>query len=232
MALILHIETSTNVCSVALSEDGRVLFIRKEQEGPSHASLIGPFIDGALSVAEQKNVKPDAVAVSAGPGSYTGLRIGVSAAKGICYALRIPLIAIPTLELMADTCRRNRVLPGDALIRPVMDARRMEVYTSLYDKAGCCLEPVNAVIADEHSFDTELSSHAVFFAGNGAAKLRAVIHSEKAGFDENLIPAADAMIYLAEKAYSEKQFVDVAYFEPFYLKDFVATVKKHLIPVK
>jgi len=231
MALILHIETSTEVCSVALSRDGDILFSKVEKEGPSHAALIGPFIDDALKVAESMDLKLDAVSVSSGPGSFTGLRIGVSIAKGICYALSIPLIAIPTLDLLADMCRRTVELPENAFVRPVLDARRMEVYTGLFGKDGSCLEPANAIVIHENSFEKELSEELLFFAGNGASKLRKMIHSENARFIEDMSPLAEAMMPLAEKVFSESGFVDVAYFEPFYLKEFNATVsKKSVLP--
>jgi tRNA threonylcarbamoyladenosine biosynthesis protein TsaB len=230
MALILHIETSTEVCSVALSRDGNVLFSKIENEGPSHAALIGPFIDEAMRVAENAGLKLDAVSVSSGPGSYTGLRIGVSAAKGVCYALQIPLIAIPTIDLIADMCIRKFELTDDSLIRPVLDARRMEVYTGLFGKDGSCLEKTNALVVKEDTFEKELSGNVVLFAGNGASKLRKFINSENARFVEDLSPLAEAMMPLAEKAYSDSCFVNVAYFEPFYLKEFIATVpRKNII---
>jgi len=232
MALILHIETSTEVCSVALSRDGDILFSKVEKEGPSHAVLIGPFIDEALKVAETAGLKLDAVSVSSGPGSYTGLRIGVSFAKGICFALRIPLIAIPTIELLADMCIRIVGFPENALIRPVLDARRMEVYTGLFSIDGSCIEPVNALVVNEDSFNKELNEGILYFAGNGAQKLKKVINSENARFIEDMSPMAEAMMPLAEKAFSESRFVNVAYFEPFYLKEFIATVsKKNILTV-
>jgi len=232
MALILHIETSTPVCSVAVSLDGAVLFSRTEWKGPSHATLIGPFLDEALRVVELKGQKLDAVAVSAGPGSYTGLRIGVSAAKGVCYALKVPLIAISTLELMADTGLRSGSCAAFTGVRPVLDARRMEVYTALYDLDGRCLEAPHAQVVEAHTFDVELATGRIVFVGDGTSKLKAVIDNERAGFDEALVPLAENMAGLAERAYSDQQFVDMAYFEPFYIKDFVATVKKQLIPEK
>jgi len=202
MALILHIETSTDVCSVALSRDGDILFSKVEKTGPSHAALIGPFIDEALKVAEDSGLKLDAVAVSSGPGSYTGLRIGVSIAKGICYALQIPLIAIPTLNLLADICIRTVELPKNAMIRPVLDAKRMEVYTALFGREGNCLEPANALVVQDNSFFEECSKNIVFFAGNGSSKLKKLILSENARFLEDMIPLAEEMIPLSEKKFS------------------------------
>jgi len=233
MALILHLETSTKICSVALSQDGRILFSKVDRNGPSHAVQIGLFVDEALSVAEKKGLKLDAVAVSSGPGSYTGLRIGVSMAKGVCFGTGAKAIAIPTLDLLADQVRRTLSLPKDALICPMLDARRMEVYTALYDTQGNCLEPVNALIVDENSFTEKLQNHPVWFVGDGAEKCQINIKSENAHFEENVYPLAEAMMYLAEKAYRENKFENVAYFEPFYLKEFVATVsKKQIIPTR
>jgi tRNA threonylcarbamoyladenosine biosynthesis protein TsaB len=232
MALILHIETSTSVCSVAVSLDGDVLFSQTDRNGPSHATLIGPYLDKALTVVEETGRKLDAVAVSAGPGSYTGLRIGASAAKGVCYALSVPLIAVSTLELMAYTCRTSGNWTDYTACCPVLDARRMEVYTALYDSEGTCLEEPHAQVVEAHSFHDAMAANRVVFAGNGAAKLKTVIEHEQAGFDETVEPLAENMVTLAEKSYKEGTFVDVAYFEPNYIKEFVATVKKNLIPEK
>ena len=233
MALILHLETSTKICSVALSLDGNILFSKADLNGPSHAVQLGLFVDEALKVAEEKGMKLDAVAVSSGPGSYTGLRIGVSMAKGVCYGAGAKAIAIPTLDLLADQVRRSIVLPEDALICPMLDARRMEVYTALYDAKGNCLEPVDALIIDENSFAEKLQNHPVWFVGDGAEKCQTHIKSVNAHFEVNVFPLAEAMINLAEKSFRENKFEDVAYFEPFYLKEFVATVsKKQIIPTK
>lgn len=229
MALILNIETSTEVCSVSLSRDGSLLFATIEKNGPSHATLIGTFVDEALKVAESSGLKPDAVAVSSGPGSYTGLRIGVSIAKGICYALGIPLISVSTLELMADTLINKLELSDDCLIRPVLDARRMEVYTALYDAKGKCLEEPNALIIDNESFSEELKKGYLYIAGNGAEKIRNVVLSENAKFETTLFPDAANMINIAERKFKQSLFENVAYFEPFYLKDFVATVPKNKV---
>lgn len=231
MALILHIETSAKNCSVALSQDGELLFEQVDTVGSSHSVQLGLFVDEAMKVAESKGLKLEAVAVSAGPGSYTGLRIGVSLAKGVCYGLGIPLIAVPTLDLLADEVNRTKDLAPDALICPLVDARRMEVYTAMYAADGSPLSPVSAVIVDESTFEAELAAHPVFFVGDGAQKCSTIIRSENAVFDGQIVPLAASMPPLAEKRYQEQRFEDVAYFEPFYLKDFVATVsKKSLIP--
>ena len=231
MALILHIETSAKNCSVALSQGGQLLFNKIDTAGSSHSVQLGLFVDEALSIAEREGQKLDAVAVSSGPGSYTGLRIGVSMAKGVCYALDIPLIAVPTLDLLADEVKRTKQLTANALICPLVDARRMEVYTALYDKDCTMLHPVSAVIVDETTFAQDLENHAIWFVGDGAEKCRSIIQSQNANFDGQIVPLAASMLPLAEKKYQEQTFEDVAYFEPFYLKDFVATVsKKSLIP--
>jgi tRNA threonylcarbamoyladenosine biosynthesis protein TsaB len=231
MALILHVETSAKNCSVALSRDGQLLFNEVDTAGSSHSVKLGVFVDEALKVAERVGQKLDAVAVSSGPGSYTGLRIGVSLAKGVCYALDIPLIAVPTLDLLADEVRRTKQLPANALICPLVDARRMEVYTALYSSDCTMLHPVSAVIVDETTFANDLENHPIWFVGDGAEKCTAIIRSDNAIFDGQIVPLASSMLPLAEKKYQEQQFEDVAYFEPFYLKDFVATVsKKSLIP--
>ena len=231
MALILHIETSAKNCSLALSQDNELLFNKVDTAGSSHSVQLGLFVDEALKVVEGSGQKLDAVAVSSGPGSYTGLRIGVSLAKGLCYGLNIPLISVPTLDLLADVVRRTKILPSNALICPLVDARRMEVYTALYDADCAMLHPVSAVIVDETTFAQDLENQPIWFVGDGAEKCSAIIHSENANFDGQIVPLASSMLPLAEKKYQEQKFEDVAYFEPFYLKDFVATVsKKSLIP--
>jgi len=208
-----------------------LLFNEVDTAGSSHSVKLGVFVDEALKVAERVGQKLDAVAVSSGPGSYTGLRIGVSLAKGVCYALDIPLIAVPTLDLLADEVRRTKQLPANALICPLVDARRMEVYTALYSSDCTMLHPVSAVIVDETTFANDLENHPIWFVGDGAEKCTAIIRSDNAIFDGQIVPLASSMLPLAEKKYQEQQFEDVAYFEPFYLKDFVATVsKKSLIP--
>jgi len=233
MASILHLETSTKICSVALSRDGSILFSKVDMNGPSHAVQIGLFVDEALKVAESKGLRLDAVAVSSGPGSYTGLRIGVSMAKGLCYGAGVRLISIPTLRLLADQVIRKAGFPKDALICPMLDARRMEVYTATFDAQGHYLEKDKALIVDENSFTEALKNHPVWFVGDGAEKCRKKIQSDHAHFDRNVFPLAEAMMPLAEKAFSENKFENVAYFEPFYLKEFVATIsKKQIIPTK
>lgn len=229
MSCILHIETSTEVCSVAVSQDGTSIFSQEDFKGPSHATTLGVFVDEALSFADSHAIPVDAVAVSSGPGSYTGLRIGVSMAKGICYAQDIPLIGLPTLEVMCVPVLLFRDLPEDALLCPMIDARRMEVYAAVYDRALQPLRPTAADIVDEHSYAEFLADRPVYFFGNGSAKCRETLQHPNAHFLENIHPLAKWMFPLAERAHARQEFKDVAYFEPFYLKEFVASKPKKLI---
>lgn len=229
MACILHIETATDVCSVALSEDGAVLFSKEDYDGPQHAVTLGVFVDEVLSMADSHAKPIDAVAVSCGPGSYTGLRIGVSMAKGICYGRNIPLIALPTLKVMCVPVLLKEELPEDALLCPMIDARRMEVYSAIYDRALNPLKEVSADVVASDSYKEYLDKHPVYFFGNGAAKCKSVIEHEHACFFDGIQPLARWMFPLADKEYINGAFEDVAYFEPFYLKDFVATVAKNKV---
>ena len=229
MACILHIETSTNVCSVALSEDGASLFTKEDFEGPSHAVTLGVFVDEVLSMADSAGKKLDAVALSCGPGSYTGLRIGASMAKGIAYGRGLPLIALPTLKVMSVPILLRDDLPEDALLCPMIDARRMEVYSSIYDRALNEVKPVSADIIDGDSYREYLDKAPVWFFGNGSAKCREVICHPNAHFVDDIKPLARMMFPLAEQAFYRSDFADVAYFEPFYLKEFVAAKPKDMI---
>ena len=229
MSCILHIETSTEVCSVSASQDGASIFSKEDFNGPSHAVVLGVFVDEALSFIDNHAIPLDAVAVSCGPGSYTGLRIGVSMAKGICYGRNIPLIAIPTPEVMTVPVLLFQDLPEDALLCPMIDARRMEVYAAIYDRALTVKREISADIIDENSYSEFLAEHLVYFFGNGAAKCREKITHPNAHFIENIHPLAKWMFPLAERAMAEKDFKDVAYFEPFYLKEFVASTPKKLL---
>ena len=229
MSCILHIETSTEVCSVSASQDGASIFSKEDFNGPSHAVVLGVFVDEALSFIDNHAIPLDAVAVSCGPGSYTGLRIGVSMAKGICYGRNIPLIAIPTPEVMTVPVLLFQDLPEDALLCPMIDARRMEVYAAIYDRALKVKREISADIIDENSYSEFLAEHPVYFFGNGAAKCREKITHPNAHFIENIHPLAKWMFPLAERAMAEKDFKDVAYFEPFYLKEFMASTPKKLL---
>ena len=229
MACILHIETSTDVCSVALSEDGAILFTKEDFDGPQHAVTLGVFVDEVLSMADSHAKPIDAVALSCGPGSYTGLRIGASMAKGICYGRNLPLIALPTLKVMSVPILLMDELPEDALLCPMIDARRMEVYAAIYDRALNPVKEVSADIITADSYAEYLREHPVYFFGNGAAKCKEVITHQNARFIDGIQPLARWMFPLADRAVLDGTFQDVAYFEPFYLKEFVATVAKNKV---
>lgn len=230
MSCILHIETSTKVCSVALSEDGLTVFEKADFEGPSHAVSLGVFVDEALSFADSHAIPVNAVAVSCGPGSYTGLRIGVSMAKGICYGRDLKLIGIPTLELLCvPVLLYHDELPEDALLVPMIDARRMEVYSAVFDRALHTVRPIAADIVDGSTYQEYLDKGPVFFFGDGAAKCQEIIQHPNAHFLSGIQPLARNMAPLAEKAVAQEHFEDVAYFEPFYLKEFVASKPKKLL---
>ena len=227
MSIILHIETSTNVCSVALSENGRCLFSKSNAEGMNHAALLSVFIAEALEVLKSDDKKPDAVAVSSGPGSYTGLRIGVSTAKGLCYGYGIPLIAVSTLEVLTAQALQS-VLDQNVLYCPMIDARRMEVYAAFYNADMEIKREISADIIDSDSYADMLDKQPVYFFGNGVEKCKSTLTHPNARFIDNLVPLAENMISFAEKAFADNNFVDVAYFEPFYLKEFQTTTPKKM----
>lgn len=230
MSCILHIETSTNVCSVAVSDGGEVIFNEEDHSGPNHAEKLGVFVDEALSFIDNHAIPLKAVAVSCGPGSYTGLRIGVSMAKGICYGRSVKLIAVPTLELLSvPVLLREEIKEGNALLCPMLDARRMEVYAGLYDRALKPKREIQADIVDANTYKTFLDKGKVYFFGNGAAKCMEAIAHPNAVLIEGIEPLAKYMQPLAERRFAEEVFEDVAYFVPFYLKDFVAIKPKKLL---
>jgi tRNA threonylcarbamoyladenosine biosynthesis protein TsaB len=229
MALLLLIETATNVCSIALSRDGRVVAIEESSGRNRHSAVIIPFIEKVCHDAGLELASIDAVAVSKGPGSYTGLRIGVATAKGLCYALDKPLIAVPTLEAMAvgmgrQSAVRSSQSSGSALLFcPMIDARRMEVFCAIYDNELKEIRETAAVVIDENSFEDLLREHRVVFGGEGAEKCReALEHKENAVFLEDYKASAATMTGPAETKFRNHEFGDLAYFEPFYLKDFIA----------
>jgi tRNA threonylcarbamoyladenosine biosynthesis protein TsaB len=226
--IIIHIETSTNVCSVALSENESCIFSKSNGDGMSHAALLSVFIAEALEVLKETGKKLDAVAVSSGPGSYTGLRIGVSTAKGLCYGLDIPLIAVSTLEILTAQALNKIENKENALFCAMIDARRMEVYAAFYNAKGEIKREISADIITSDSYIELLANQPVYFFGNGAEKCKSTITHPNARFIDNLIPLAENMIAFAEKSYNEKQFVDTAYFEPFYLKEFQTTTPKKI----
>lgn len=233
MALILNIETSTTVCSVAISNNGKILSKRESHDEKSHAKQLTLFIDEVINESGFSYNQLDAIAVSKGPGSYTGLRIGVSAAKGLCYALEKPLIAINTLHLMCFGLIRQ-INSGkiaidnfrDSILAPMIDARRMEVYNALFDSKGIKIKDVSAEIMHENSFDELLKSKQVICFGDGAQKVKEISKHNNLVFVSDIYPLAEDMVQLSEKHFTNKEFEDTAYFEPFYLKDFIATVPK------
>jgi tRNA threonylcarbamoyladenosine biosynthesis protein TsaB len=227
--LILHIETATDICSVALSEGDRKLSLVESGPERSHATLLNAFIRQSLSEASREFRQLEAVSVSMGPGSYTGLRIGVSTAKGLAYALKIPLLAIGTLEHMCYGALNHPEVseltnqPGKLMLCPMLDARRMEVYTRISLTDHTLVRDVSADIIEPGSFSDLLASGQVCFFGNGSDKCREVITHTNAKFVQGINPSAGSMVKPALDRYKRSEFEDVAYFEPFYLKDFVAT---------
>ena len=228
MALILQIETSTISCSVALSLDGKTIASKELAERNVHASYLTLFIEEVMAQSGRSIGDLDAVAVSMGPGSYTGLRIGVSTAKGLCYALDIPLIAINTLQAMTLGFMSS-YNDHSVLFCPMIDARRMEVYAAVYNSQLDELLPVAARIIDENSFSDLLLDHKIVFFGDGAMKcLEALAANPNALFVSEFLNSAKDLSFLAASKFERKEFEDVAYFEPFYLKDFLITQPKKI----
>ena len=221
MANILLIETSAEICSVAIESDGKILNIQMSNDAMQHATHLPVYIENAIKLIRQQNITLDAVAVSAGPGSYTGLRIGVSTAKGLCYAIGCKLIAIDTLKIIATSLQQD--IPANAIICPLIDARRMEVYTAMFDSNLNEISPAEAKIIDETSFSN--INCPIYFCGSGAEKCSTVIKNPNAQFFTSVQPTANMMVSLAENAYRNNQFEDVAYYEPFYLKEFYTPQK-------
>lgn len=233
MANILLIETSAKACSVALSCDFNIEFRRETLDGPNHAAVLGQFVEETMAFARERNLMPDAVAVSAGPGSYTGLRIGVSEAKGLAFGLNVPLIGVSTLQAMCCQVMFCPILdegmPENGYYCPMIDARRMEVYTALYDAALNEVRPVSAEVVDENFLHDVLDEHPVYFFGDGADKCQETIKHPNAHFIPNIRVMAKDLMALATKAFNNGKFDDTAYFVPFYLKDFVASKPKDLL---
>lgn len=227
MATILNIETSTEVCSVALTCEGQVLEHHENYDGQTHATLLSAYVKDALDYVRTRELTLDAIAVSMGPGSYTGLRIGLSEAKGLAFGLNVPLIGVNTLQLLVvSTMFNNFFDEDDILYVPMIDARRMEVYTAAYNSALQAVIEPQAMIIDENSFSDILAEHKVVFMGNGSNKVREVIKHPNAVFVDGIKPVALEMMALAEKAFRESDFIDVAYSTPLYLKEFQATTPK------
>ena len=228
MSVILCIETATSVCSVALSKEGSLFGHKETQIGNSHAEIITVFIDELIKASGLNYSDLSAIAVSKGPGSYTGLRIGVSTAKGLCYALDIPLISIPTLLTLSIGAEKKYGDQGalPVLFCPMIDARRMEVYSAIYDINLKQVRETKAEIITADSFSKELENNRMVFFGDGAAKCRDFVTHPNAVFYDDIFPSAQNMTNLAYTAYQNKQFEDVAYFEPYYLKDFIPGIPK------
>ena len=230
MSLILCIETGTDICSVGVARDGELISLRESDEGRDHAKKVGVFVDELLRETGISPDELDAVAVGMGPGSYTGLRIGVSFAKGLCYGLGIPLVAVGSLDAMAAVAIEDNdagILDvenwEDAVLCPMVDARRMEVYTRLFDAKGNALSDVTAEVVTEQTFADVRRERQLVMFGNGAAKCREVLHDATY---INITPSARGLARLAEQRLSAGQTEDIAYFEPFYLKDFVVIPSK------
>lgn len=223
--LILLIETATTTCSIALTENGHIIAVKELNESNIHASQITLFIEEVMKAAKKNYSDLQAVAVSMGPGSYTGLRIGVSTAKGLCYALDIPLIAIDTIQAMASGLIKAVDFPASGLLIPMLDARRMEVYTGVYRKDLSIVEAVSAKIVDEESFK-EYKNHELFLFGDGSDKFKDLFSEQKNIHFVDFSTSASHLSSLALEKFSNAQFENVAYFEPFYLKDFLVTSPK------
>ena len=225
LSFILHIETSTKKCSVSIAKSGELISLKEINNGAySHAEMLHPLIKEALLESKLTMSQINAIAVGKGPGSYTGLRIGVSAAKGLCFANDIPLISINSLEILAHSTTIDK-----GYIIPMIDARRMEVYSAIYDESYTLIRETKADIIDEHSFYDELQNHIVNFLGDGAEKCKETIITKNAVFIKNVFPSAKEMTQLSYDKYKENNTEDIAYFEPFYLKNFVATQEKKKI---
>ena len=223
LSLILNIETATKNCSVSLSYEGEILAVKELNDGNySHSENLHVFIEEVLSSKSKSYDEIDAIAVSKGPGSFTGLRIGVSAAKGLCYSLDKPLISISTLASLTNAV----VVESNAIIIPLLDARRMEVYSAVFDNNYNQIREVKAEIIDNHSFNEFLEKGKVYFLGDGAQKCKEFIKHKNAIFVDDYFPSAKQMAKLSFDKYKKNDTEDVAYFEPFYLKDFMVTYKK------
>jgi len=226
LAIILNIETATKNCSVSIAKNGEILAIKELNNGNySHAEVLHPFIVDILEEANITSQELDAVAVSKGPGSYTGLRIGVSAAKGLCFAFDKPLISIETLRSLAHSISIDK-----GVIIPMLDARRMEVYAAVFNSDYDSVREIKAEIIDETSFLEYLENQKVYFLGDGAQKCKEIITHENAVFVDDKFPSSKEMAELSYSKYKKNDIEDVAYFEPFYLKDFVVIPQKKKKP--
>lgn len=233
MALILNIETAEEVCSAGLARDGKLIDVQESRESRAHATTLTPFIESLMSRNGLALSDLDAVAVSKGPGSYTGLRIGVSVAKGICYAADLPLIGVNTLEALVVpvAAQKDQYIKNGETVYfcPMIDARRMEVYTTLYDEGLNQVEDIKAEVLEADFMLKYRQNAKVLMFGSGAAKFSKLNASENTIIIEDIVPRAENMAPLAEKAFQSKKFENTAYFEPFYLKDFIPTVPKNKV---
>lgn len=230
MAIILNIETSSKICSVALTKDGAVEYQLEDTEGMNHAVRLAPFVEKCLEELKRKDEKLDAVAVSIGPGSYTGLRIGLSLAKGLCFSLGIPLIGVSTLKILAVKAMfRSFDWQGDEVLVPMIDARRMEVFTCAYDFALHPLTECGPLILDETSYSNLPAGRRIYFFGDGAEKFKSVAQIADAHWIDGLEAHARDMLALSEKAFRENDFIDLAYSVPQYLKEYQTTVPKNRV---
>ena len=236
MSYFLCIDTATSVCSVVLAHNDKVLSGRESTDEMAHASNLGVFIKQVMDEAAVSISKLDAVAVSKGPGSYTGLRIGVSTAKGLCYGAGVPLISVETLQIMAYGMYLNaisgfadKLIPDSALYCPMIDARRMEVYTAVFNHKIQVVKETTAMIVRDNSFESLLQQTQIVFAGSGSKKCKTLLQHENAFFMDDFVHSASHMVGIVLEAYRKKKFEVLAYFEPYYLKDFIATVPKRKI---
>ncbi|HQI46189.1 MAG TPA: tRNA (adenosine(37)-N6)-threonylcarbamoyltransferase complex dimerization subunit type 1 TsaB [Bacteroidales bacterium] len=229
MPYILYLETATHVCSVAIAKNDRLIAIKETSIENSHSSLITVFVEEVIQEAKIQFTDLNAVCVSMGPGSYTGLRIGVSSAKGFCYALNIPLIAVNTLQSMANSYIQKNLaeITEATLLCPMIDARRMEVYSAIFNKDLDFIRITKADIVEENSYQEYLNNNSLIFFGNGAEKCESLLSKNPHTiFDKDFVPSAKGMISLALEKYKKQEFENLAYFEPYYLKDFIATTPK------
>lgn len=229
MAVILNIETSTDVCSVALSRDGEILEHFENYDGNRHSTLLGVYTKDVMQYVQSRELRVDAIAVSIGPGSYTGLRIGLAQAKGMAFGMNVPLIGVNTLQLLVVSAMFNNFIEEDDVkYVPMIDARRMEVYTAVYTPALKAEMLPQPLVLSEESFIEELRAGKLVFCGNGTQKAKAVINSENAIWIDGVKPVALDMVALSEKAFREHDFLDIAYCTPLYLKEFQAIKPKKL----
>ncbi len=228
MALILNIETSETICSVALAKDNKLIAIKETTEERSHAKLVTVFIEQIFKNSDYTLQDLDAIAVTKGPGSYTGLRIGVSTAKGLCYGLDIPLISVGTLTALANATINTGKYNNHKLC-PMIDARRMEVYSAIFNADLTKIKDVSADILTEESYTSFLENNKIIFVGSGSAKFNEIMNNKNAIFNVDIVPSAKNMIKISSQKYNDNEFEDVAYFEPYYLKNFIAIKPKNKI---